>query len=113
MSAALHRLSVADNLKYWMIMIPLLKNTTDQGSVWGMVQRERVLQGVRRPAGPVLHTPVSTPGRENEKLYRQIFAVTMCGDTQKDSILFYRYAEKRFSPYLWDEVEERYHGGRL
>lgn len=62
MSVVLHSLSVADNLKDWMIMIPLLKNTTDQSSVWGMVQRERVLHGVRRPAGPVLHTPVIHTG---------------------------------------------------
>ncbi len=62
MSAVLYRLSVADNLKDWMIMIPLLKNTTDQSSVWGMVQRERVLYGVRRSAGPALHTPVIHTG---------------------------------------------------
>ena len=30
---------------------------SSQGSAWGMLQQERVLQGVRRPARPVLHTP--------------------------------------------------------
>ncbi len=29
-----------------------------QGSAWGMLRREEVPQGVRRSAGPVLHTPV-------------------------------------------------------
>lgn len=28
-----------------------------QGSAWGMLRREKVPQGVRRSAGPVLHTP--------------------------------------------------------
>ena len=36
----------------------------NQGSVWDMLQRERVLQGVRRPAGPVLHAPVHTGVRK-------------------------------------------------
>lgn len=29
-----------------------------QSSIWGMLRREKVPQGVRRSAGPVLHTPV-------------------------------------------------------
>lgn len=36
---------------------------SSQGSAWGMLQQERGLQGVRRPAGPVQHTPCHA-GRE-------------------------------------------------
>lgn len=47
-AAPRHSLSVADRLKVWVIMIPLLKRKHgNQGSVWCMLQRERVLQGVR------------------------------------------------------------------
>ena len=31
-----------------------------QGSVWGMLQQDRALQGVRRSARPVLHIPFHT-----------------------------------------------------
>ena len=37
---------------------------SSQGSAWGMLQHERVLQGVRRPAGPVQHTPCHAGGSE-------------------------------------------------
>lgn len=36
---------------------------SSQGSAWGMLQQERELWGVRRPARPVQHTPGHT-GRE-------------------------------------------------
>ena len=32
----------------------------NQGSVWGMLQQDRALQGVRRSARPVLHIPFHT-----------------------------------------------------
>ena len=35
----------------------------NQGSVWCMLRRDRVPQGVRRSAGPVLHTPIHTGER--------------------------------------------------
>lgn len=42
-----------------------------QSSVWGMLRREKVPQGVRRSAGPVLHTLLNI------------------------SVLFQRYGEKQ------------------
>lgn len=32
----------------------------NQGSVWGILQQDRALQGVRRSARPVLHIPLHT-----------------------------------------------------
>ena len=46
-------------------MIPLLKRKQgNQGSVWCMLRRDRVPRGVRRSAGPVLHTPIHTGERK-------------------------------------------------
>lgn len=61
-----------------------------QSSVWGMLRREKVPRGVRRSAGPVLHTFLNI------------------------SVLFQRYVEKHsliclcriFSVYLWDKPEQ-------
>lgn len=36
----------------------------NQGSAWDMLQQGRVLQGVRRSAGPALHIPIHTGVRE-------------------------------------------------
>lgn len=33
------------------------KENSSQGSAGGMLQQDRVLQGVRRSAGPILHIP--------------------------------------------------------
>ena len=54
---------MGSSLKTRMIMILLPEwEKGSQGSAWGMLQRERELQGVRRPAGPVQHTPYHTGG---------------------------------------------------
>ena len=51
-----------------------------QGSAWGMLRREKVPQGVRRSAGPVLHT------------LRKVSNCTV----GKISALFQRYGENCF-----------------
>lgn len=78
MSAVLYRLSVADNLKDWMIMIPLLKTqqTRVASGAWCGGKGCCMVSGGQPGRSYIL--PLSTPGRENEKIVPAKFLPVQC-----------------------------------
>ena len=50
----------------------------NQGSVWGMLQQDRALQGVRLSARPVLHIPLHT-GKSELKTGSGVQVKWTCG----------------------------------